>query len=142
MILGICKCSSSHEHASRAAQREASNARDERSRHKKEIADLQTEIAALTPDASNFYVQEAEQVGNNLVMKVAYPSCKKCEYEGSKVMVFVNFSATDALKWRKIDPHFRKEFKVGEAPSPVARFPSTDDGWNDAITYARNKKVP
>lgn len=81
-------------------------------------------------------------VGPHLVMKVLYSNCALCAYEGQKVLVFLNTSTLDALKWRKIDPHFRPQ-STGrphtEAPSPAARFPSTKDGWVDALTYAREK---
>lgn len=98
--------------------------------------------APTTPDAENYNVQDVEQVGNHLVLKVQYPNCSRCSYEGNKVMVFLNTSTKDALKWRKIDPHFRDPKKIGkftEAPSPAARFPASDEGWKDALNYARSK---
>ena len=69
-----------------------------------------------------------------MVLKVKYPSCKNCSYEGIKVMVFLDTTALDALRWKRIDPHFKDK-----APSPAARFPASDEGWNDALAYAANK---
>jgi|SRR6478736_2394709 len=95
-----------------------------------------------TPDAANYTIEKAERVGTHLVMRVKYPNCYKCSYEGSKVMVFLNVGEMDALHWRRIDPHFRDpRSKVikGEAPSPAARFPGSDAGWSDAVVYAHGK---
>lgn len=75
------------------------------------------------------------------MLEVLYPNCNKCSYEGRKVMVFLNVSEMTALKWRKIDPHFRDTpTSENEAPGPAARFPASDVGWDDAITYAEGKK--
>lgn len=101
-----------------------------------------TEVVA-TPDSENYEVQEVAQVGNHLVLKVNYPNCKKCSYEGQKVMVYLNVTALQALKWKKLDPHFtdpKTIRKATEAPGPSARFPASDEGWKDALAYARSKQ--
>ena len=94
--------------------------------------------APATPDAGSFQVQEAEQVGRHLVMRVLYPNCSRCSYEGAKVMVFLDRTALQALRWRRIDPHFREPGKEadGEAPGPAARFPASPEGWSDAHAFA------
>jgi len=94
-----------------------------------------------TPDASNFEVLNYEQVGEHVVLKVQYPNCDKCAYEGTKVMVYLDVTTLEILKWRTIDPHFRaaKPFSSREAPSPSARFPASEEGWVDAIAYAESK---
>lgn len=93
-----------------------------------------------TPDSKNFFIECAVNIGPHLVLRVRYPNCKNCAYEGSKVMVYLNVSPIDALKWKKIDPHFRgEEPKDKEAPSPAARFPGSSDGWSDAVAYAESK---
>ncbi len=97
---------------------------------------------AATPDAERFEVIEAEPIGPHLVLKVKYPSCKACAYEGEKVMVFLDADAAKALRWRRIDPHFDDPKAVRPsrvAPPPAARFPASADGWNDALDYARKK---
>lgn len=99
-------------------------------------------IAERTPDASNYLVVDSSRVEEHLVLKIKYPNCSKCEYEGQKIMVFLNVKEGDALKWRKIDPHFRNPTLKpleSEAPSPDARFPGSASGWADAINYARRK---
>lgn len=94
-----------------------------------------------TPDAANYEVEDVAQVGKHLVLKVKYPNCSKCAYEGNKVLVFLNIPIKDALLWRKIDPHFRatKSILKSEAPSPAARFPASPEGWSDALDYAGRK---
>ena len=76
-------------------------------------------------------------------MKVKYPNCAKCSFEGEKVMVFLNITEAEALRWRKIDPHFTDPAKYSpgsrEAPGPAARFPASNDGWVDAMRYAESK---
>jgi hypothetical protein len=98
-----------------------------------------------TPDASKYIIQQAERVGPHLVLKLLYPNCSRCSYEGNKVLVMLNITEAQALKWRVIDPHFRApdaRTDECEAPSPAARFPASDEGWQDAINYARSKIRP
>lgn len=117
-----------------------------KSAHDKEVAALKKQLADLTantPDASNFEILECEEVGSYLCMKVKYPSCSKCSFEGVKVMVFAGCSLKQVLRWRRIDPHFREQCPPAaatEAPSPVARFPGGDDGWDNALAWAASKR--
>ena len=104
------------------------------------------EAAAATPDSEKFEIEDARRVGEHLVLKVRYPNCSKCSYEGMKVMVFLNVAETQALRWKKIDPHFRKlpngaVQKATEATSPAARFPASTEGWADALAYAESKRI-
>lgn len=89
-------------------------------------------------DSSKYEIIDVHRVGKHLVLKVKYPSCTNCAYEGVKVMVFLNVSEKEVIMWKKIDPHFRdpKSKNRNEAPSPAARFPATSQGWEDAIKYA------
>lgn len=95
-----------------------------------------------SPDAYNFQVVDALEVGKHLVMKINYPNCKKCAYEGTKVMVFLHTKPLDALRWKRIDPHFRDNTTarlMTDSPGPDARFPASKQGWDDALQYAKNK---
>lgn len=96
--------------------------------------------AGTSPDSENYEILRVEQVYSHLVLEVQYPNCVKCAYEGKKILVYLSTSPVDAMRWRKIDPHFRGS-KPGkkEAPSPSARFPATSEGWVDALTYAGMK---
>ncbi len=97
-----------------------------------------------TPDKRLYSIVDATRVGKHLVMKVLYPNCRSCSYEGNKVMVFLNVGELDALKWKEIDPHFRptkQHSYTPGAPSPAARFPATPEGWKDALEYAGRKQL-
>lgn len=112
---------------------------------KKEIAALKQQLADLTtttPDAANFEILDCEEVGTYVVLRVRYPICAKCSYEGVKVMVFGGCSLKNVLRWRRIDPHFRDSgvVQANEAPSPVARFPGGEDGWRDAVAWASSRR--
>jgi len=131
-------CSSSPEGARRAAQYAIDSAQE---MARRKLA----EVEARTPDAARFEIDEVEEVGGHLVLKVKYPNCAKCAYEGVKVMVFLDATVKQVLRWRKIDPHFRDPKGLPtatEAPSPAARFPGSDEGWKDALAYARSKARP
>jgi hypothetical protein len=110
--------------------------------NRRSLAEPVRDDAPATPDASKYNVEDVEQVGAHLVMRVKYPNCRRCAYEGNKVMVFLNVTLKAAFKWHKIDPHFRAPNHVvaaNEAPSPAARFPGSDEGWQDALNWARIK---
>lgn len=94
------------------------------------------------PDADKYSIEDVERVGSHLVMKVKYPNCYSCSYEGTKVMVFLNVSELEALRWKRIDPHFsdpKYKRSPTAAPSPAARFPASEQGWSDALAYAKSR---
>lgn len=94
------------------------------------------------PDPKDYSVERAARIGPHLVLKVRYPSCRDCAFEGDKTMVFLDVDEVQALQWREIDPHFRSPAKSPSsrrAPSPAARFPSSEEGWADALRYAEGK---
>jgi hypothetical protein len=104
----------------------------------------QYQAPPTTPDAEKYEILDAVHVEskNRFVMKIRYPNCSLCAYEGTKVLVYADVTALMALKWRRVDPHFRdpKAAKSSPtaAPSPIARFPANVDGWNAAIWFANN----
>lgn len=103
---------------------------------------------AITPEPDHYQIEEVERIGPHLAMKVRYPNCRACAFEGVKVLVYLTVSEVQVLRWRRIDPHFRPPPKSGstqmvaEAPSPAARFPASPEGWADALAYARSKVRP
>ena len=95
---------------------------------------------ALTPDSKNYEILDVQDNGGYLIVKAQYPNCKKCSYEGVKIMVFKDTSLLKAMKWREIDPHFTdpgEKRADNQAPGPIARFPASDEGWEDAKAYVR-----
>ena len=96
----------------------------------------------VTPDNERYDILRTEQVGPHLVAEVQYPNCSACAYEGRKVIVFADTDLHQAVRWKRVDPHFRapsphEDPKI--APSPAARFPATPEGWTDAVCYAKVK---
>ena len=114
-----------------------------------------------TPDKTKYEIVDVAREGPHLTLKVRYPNCALCAYEGVKVLVFLDVAEVAVLKWREIDPHFRPPEKPPKltpskdgpprpsrtwqrlqetaAPSPAARFPASEQGWNDALAYMRTK---
>jgi hypothetical protein len=95
-------------------------------------------LEAETPDSEKFTILDHREIGEMLALRVEYPNCKKCSYEGVKVMVFDKATIADALYWKKIDPHFTDPKTVRpktEAPGPIARFPGSDAGWKLAQAF-------
>jgi hypothetical protein len=133
-------CSS---HPANIAAREAEARRYSEDRLKKQIADLTKELAQGQIDAEKAEVVDMHRVGPHVVLKVQYPTCKKCSYEGLKVMVYLNVTEAQVIRWRVFDPHFQDPATAKqsprEAPSPAARFPASKEGWDDALAYARSK---
>jgi hypothetical protein len=138
---GDPECSSSPQGSARRASEAATSARQEvEGKFAKEIAFLKSQIAA-TPDSRQYEILEAEEVGGNLVLKVKYPNCERCSYEGVKVMVYLGCSVKAALRWKIIDPHFRDpviKLDAKTAPGPDARFPGSQQGWQHALWYAQH----
>jgi len=99
------------------------------------------DLLARTPNPQNYKVLKVEQVGKYIVLMVQYSSCSKCSFDAKKVMVFMDTKLEDVIFWNTIDPHFsdKKPGNKEVAPPPRARFPADDEGWKDAIEYARLK---
>lgn len=136
-----CRCASPAIHAQRAAEEERYSARAIETSKDKEIALLKAEIAATTADPTKYTILEAYDRANGyLVVKVQFPSCTKCAFEGTKILVYRNVLPIDAMKWKKLDPHFHgRKVDIHSAPSPISRFPGTPEGWSDALAYVEMK---
>lgn len=130
-----CRCSTKEEHAQRAVESSEAALRDE-------LTARQKELAARTPDADKFEIEDVEQVGAHLVLRIRYPNCAKCAYEGLKTIVVTDVTYKEALKWRRCDPHFRalmansRALAPREMPSPAARFPGSSEGFAHAKSWA------
>jgi len=100
-------------------------------------------ILSVTNRSEYYAILDIARIKNHLVVKVKYQYNDNCDFDGINIMVFLDVSEFAALRWKKIDPRFRDNnninYDVTSAPSPAARFPGTDEGWEDAIEYAKNK---
>jgi hypothetical protein len=122
------------DHASRVAEKKKTAAN--KLAQEKRFAELR----ARTPDPDQYQIVEIEAVGKHLVVMVRYPSCANCAYDQNKVMVFPDITIRRACFWTRIDPQFDESARSStHAPSPMARFPGSQSGWDDAIAYAGMK---
>ena len=80
-------------------------------------------------DPARYDVLDHLQIGPYLIVKLRYLDCTN--YEGTKVMVYVDCTMPQLLKQRRVDPHFAE---TKQYRSPVARFEPTKRGWNMAVT--------
>src|SRR5574338_1062701 len=104
--------------------------------------DNSTQFSYNEPDSKNYIIERCETIGNNIILIVKYPDCSKCSYEGRKILVYLNLNIVNIVFWKEIDPHFKdpkKKIDKCQAPAPNARFPANEQGWNDALEYARYK---
>jgi hypothetical protein len=95
-----------------------------------------------SPDSKKYAIEKCEIIENNIILMVNYPSCRKCAYEGNKILVYLKKDIKDIIFWKEIDPHFKdpkKSVNKTQAPAPNARFPANDEGWKDAINYVKMK---
>lgn len=131
-------------HADRAREQEAYSCRLEEKSYKEKVAKLKLEgeLAALTPDPTKWEFVDFLESGSYFIAKVKFQTCEHAGYGGHKVLVF-KATTKQAILWRRMDPHFKEVIKQGlsktEAPVPIARFPATEEGWNDALTFVRVK---
>lgn len=136
-------CSSSPEGARRIAEENVRYAAQAAQKKQQELLDR-------TPDPNVYEVVKVIAVGSWLVLMAQYTSCKKCSFDAKKIMVFENTTMQDVIYWRRIDPHFAKPRSFPphsatansdkkQAPPPRARFPGDDQGWEDALYYAKRK---
>lgn len=89
--------------------------------------------ALPNPNPKNFTVRVANQVGEYCVCLVRYPDCTT--FEGDKILVY-KADSTKILKRKELDPHFMEK-----GLSPVARFPATDEGREDAFAFVTMKSL-
>lgn len=98
-------------------------------------------IEPLTPDSKKFEILEIiDDYSPYLILKIKYPNCNKCSYEGTKILVYVNVSLKDVIYWRDIDPHFsdKQDKRKEKAPSPIARFPASEEGIKHAKVFVQS----
>jgi len=93
-----------------------------------------TQRVMINPE--RFHILEAYRSNGVFAIRLQYADCPGASHGGKKVCVYIE--ALDAWKWWEvIDPHFGERVKKGRtiAPSPIARFPGSDEGWEEALRY-------
>lgn len=87
-------------------------------------------ISASAPDPKSFVIRDALQVGKHVIVSIYYPDCDN--FEGNKILVFVNTTIKVIKDMKEIDPHFSKDLM-----SPFARFAPTEVGKVVAVLFAQ-----
>lgn len=138
----VCRCTSSEMHAQRAVEQELYSQHRTEQSNKNKISKLEKELAALTPDPTRWEMVDFVDNGNYLITKVKFDACEHAGYGGHKVLVF-KATVKEAMLWRRMDPHFKEapaqDFAKNEAPVPIARFPASDEGWEDAKAFVNSR---
>jgi hypothetical protein len=81
------------------------------------------------PNPAKFTIERTEQCGPHLVAQIRYHGVTN--YEGRKIIVYLNRSEQSLRDSAWIDPHFQDDERYGGAP--FARFEPTELGWANAI---------
>ena len=103
------------------------------SRHDKKVIIEAINKSLPNPDPTNYKIKKCRRLGKYLIVKIQYLDC--INYEGIKILVYK--TTLEKLKAQKyIDPHFCDNKKF---ISPIARFVPTEEGWDDAVQYVKNK---
>jgi hypothetical protein len=84
------------------------------------------------PNPRRFEIKLTEKHGPFLIVLIHYPDCRN--YEGWKLLLYVNVSKKELLKRTELDPHFCD--KPGHL-APVARFEPTERGRSYARSVAK-----
>lgn len=146
-----CRCKTQEEHAARAVEQSNYSRQAADDLHRRQAQDREAvnakrirELAERSPNPDEFKIVDYAEAHKHLVLRVRYPSCVRCSYDQCKVMVFFSVTMKQALRWTRIDPHFREAGSASvlvtdQAPSPAARFPASAEGWADAVAYAERK---
>ena len=92
----------------------------------------QLEQRSGNPDPYNWIKVRHQECGSdNLVVWLRYPDCHN--YEGNKILVYLDTTWEQLKAQRTIDPHFSSNKRF---LSPFARFEPTEKGWDIACVVA------
>ena len=80
------------------------------------------------PDPNNWEILKFLESGRNILIMIQYPDCTN--YEGKKILLYLNTTYDDLVTQGSIDPHFSKS---KEFRSPFARFEPTRKGWDAGL---------
>jgi hypothetical protein len=92
---------------------------------------VQSLYSDRNPDPANYVILETYDIFGMLIVKIRYPNCTN--YEGVKLLAYVDVTLEQLKKQKLIDPHFSNNPNF---ISPVARFEPTERGLEMAIKFA------
>lgn len=138
----VCRCATKEIHEQRYMDSMNYTLKQREEYNQKKIDKLQAELSALTPDSSKWELVDFLESGSYFIAKVKFQTCEHAGFGGQKVLVF-KATTKEAILWRRMDPHFKEVPKQAlsktEAPVPIARFPASLQGWEDAKVFVRYK---
>lgn len=137
----VCRCATAEIHEQRYMDSMNYTLKQREEYNQKKIDKLQAELSALTPDATKWELVDFVENGSYFIAKVKFQTCEHAGYGGHKVLVF-KATTKEAILWRQMNPHFiedPEENTKNVAPVPIARFPASPQGWEDAKIFVRYK---
>lgn len=138
----VCRCATKEIHEQRYMDSMNYTLKQREEYNQKKIDKLQAELSALTPDSSKWELVDFLESGSYFIAKVKFQSCEHAGYGGHKILVF-KATTKEAILWRRMNPHFleapKQVLSKTEAPVPIARFPASPEGWEDAKAFVRIK---
>lgn len=84
----------------------------------------------INSDSTIYRIIKSKKMENFLILFINYPNCTN--FEGNKILVYINCTIDDLYAQKFIDPHFSDNKNY---ISPIARFIPTDFGWNMAELF-------
>jgi hypothetical protein len=87
---------------------------------------LEKRVSEYDPNPAVYEIKSHYTYNNHVVILIHYPNC--INYEGDKIIVYLNTSFDDIKSLKEIDPHFTNKNKI----KPFARFEPTISGWETA----------
>ena len=92
-----------------------------------------------SPDPSQFMILRSQIFEQpeiiHIILEVQYRGCTN--YEGRKILVYDRVDPSVLLRVRVLDPHFSDT----DCLSPIASFPPTERGWQDACDFAAHRRT-
>lgn len=82
---------------------------------------------SINSDITVYRIIKCKKIENFLILFINYPNCTN--FEGNKILVYINCTIDDLYTQGSIDPHFSDNENY---ISPIARFIPTDMGWKMA----------
>jgi hypothetical protein len=76
------------------------------------------------PDPKNYSIVRHNETKHSVLVLINYPDCHN--YEGNKILLFLDTTLEKLKSQKYIDPHFSN---ISRFKHPFARFEPTDFGW-------------
>ena len=88
-------------------------------------------IPPKNPDPQNYVIEKTTSIDTYTIAMIRYIGCTN--YEGRKILVYINRTEEDIREAKALDPHFCDTCEI----SPIARFEPTNAGWRMAEIFVK-----